>query len=150
LSQVLEPIPYGNLNVLWTLASVPASEVEVETSQWHQKQSNGTIYIVEKYNHAYEVIINPAYLPGLKDRKLELNLKYKPTQPGETQRAVYRTQKATKDARSTWLRYAVHKISSKDHSKVQSAYRYFARLNGLHEALAREILIYNISISLFL
>ena len=91
------------------LPAFQRAKVEVETSQWHQEQSNGTIYIVGEYNHAYEVIINPAYLSALIDRKLGLNLKYKPTQPGDRQRAVYGIQKATKDAHSLWLRHAAHK-----------------------------------------
>ncbi|KAM0794837.1 hypothetical protein BDR22DRAFT_977402 [Usnea florida] len=139
-----EAIQHDDWDAPWILVGVPAGEVEVKTSHWHQEQSNGTVYIVGKHNDVYEVIIDPVYLLRLKYQyrhlNLNLNLVYNPINPGERQKDVYGIQKATKDARTLWLCHAAHSIRSKEHPEIQPAYEHFARLNGLHEALSRAII----------
>ena len=126
--------------------------MELETSHWRQEQSNGTVYIVGKHNDVYEIIIDPVYLLRLKYqyRHFELNLEYNPTNPRERQKDVYGIKKASEDARTLWLCHAAHKIRSEKHPEVHPAYRHFARLNGLHEALARATIVYDVSGSLLL
>ena len=136
------------------LVGVPTAEVEFEPSHWRQEQLKGTVYIVGKHNDVYEIIIDPVYLPRLKYQYqhlgLNLDLDYNPTSPRERQKDVYGMQKASKDARTLWLCYAAQMVRSEKHPEVQPAYQHFARLNGLHEALARAIIVYDISGSLSL
>lgn len=146
-----EPIRHDNWDGPWILASVPASEIESETSQWRREQSKGAVYIIGKYNDdVHEVIIDPVYLPGLKFRRLQFNLEYDPIQLEERQKAVYGTYHAAGKARDRWLQHAVDAIRSKPYREVEDAYHHSARLNGLHEALARAILVRDISVNLLL
>lgn len=71
-----------------------------------------------------------------------MNLDYNPTQPGETQKAIYGINNATRKVRDQWLQHAADVIRSERRPEVEQAYRNHARLNGLHEELARAILIY--------
>ena len=146
-------IPHDNWDAPWTLVRVSASEVEFEASQWHQEQSNGTVYIIGKYDDdddAYKVIINPPHLLGLRYRQLQFNLRYNPTKPGGRQKDVYGTPRATERVCALWLHHAAYKICSEQHPEVRPAYCHFAQLNDLYEALIRAILIHDISVSLFL
>jgi hypothetical protein len=78
-----------------------------------------------------------------------MNLNYNPTQPGERQKAIYGTHNATRKARDHWLQHAADVIcSGHQPEQAEQAYRHFARSNGLHEELARAILVHNISVSL--
>jgi hypothetical protein len=104
--------------------------------------------VIGKYEDAYEVAIDPLYLPGLKSRQFQMNLAYSPTQPGETQKAIYGTYNATRKARDQWLQHAAAVICSVHQQEVEQAYRHFAPSNGLHEELARAILVHDISVSL--
>ena len=94
----------------------------------------------------------PVYLLRLKSQyrhlNLNLNLVCNPTNPGERQKDVYGIQKASKDARTLWLCHAAHKVRSEEHPEVQPAYEHFVRLNGLHEAFSRAVIVYDISWSL--
>jgi hypothetical protein len=112
--------------VPWELVSVPASEIESDTSQWSQERSKPEVRIIGKYGgNDYEVVIDPSYLLGLKFRQCQMNLDYNPTQPGERRKAIYGTYNATRKARDQWLQHAA---------------------NVLHEELARAILSHDISV----
>jgi hypothetical protein len=124
-SDVSKPTPYANQGA-WTLASVPASEIEDPASQWHKEQSNGTIYIVGLYKSAYEVIINPAHRPWLRRQQLQFDLEYNPTIPEGRQKDVCSVRKAAKKAGDLWLHHAFRKICSESHTEVAPAYYYFA------------------------
>jgi hypothetical protein len=79
-----------------------------------------------------------------------MNLDYNPTEAGKRQKAVYGTNKATRKARDQWLQHAVDVIYSEHQSEAGRAYRHFARSKGLHEELARAILIHDILVSILL
>jgi hypothetical protein len=109
------------------------------------------IYVTRKYgDNDYEVVINPACFPRLKFSKLEMNLDYDPTQPGERQKTIYGIYDAARKARDQWLQHAVHVIYSVPQPEVRQAYRHFARSKGFYEKLARAILAHDISVSLLL
>lgn len=146
-------ILHDNWDASWTLARVSASKVKFEASQWHQKQSNETVYIIEKYNDdddAYKVIINSSHLLGLRYRQLQFNLRYNLTKLKERQKDVYDTLRAIKRVCALWLCHAAYKIYSEQHPEVQPAYCHFAQLNALYKALVRAIQIHDILMSLFL
>jgi hypothetical protein len=82
--------------------------------------------------------------------KLEMNLDYNPTQPGERQKAIYGIYVATRKALDQWIQHAVHMIYSEPQPEVRRAYRHFARSKGFYEKLARAILAHDISVSLLL
>lgn len=85
----------------WKLVNVPASEIESDTSPWSQEKSKPEICIIGKYgDDAYEVAIDPPYFLGLKFRQCRMD---DPTQPGETQKAIYGTYNATRKAHHQWL-----------------------------------------------
>lgn len=129
--------------------SVSALEIDSHTSKWCQEKSKPGICVIGKHDDdAYEVIIDPAYLPGLKALKLQMNLDYDPIQPGEKLKAIYGTYNATRRAINQWLQRAIRVIYSEQQPEAGPAYRHFARLKGLHEELAREILAHDISVSL--
>jgi hypothetical protein len=76
-----------------------------------------------------------------------MNLDYNPTQPGERQKAIYGINNATRKARDQWLQRVVGVIRSGHQPEVDEAYRDHARSHGLHEELARAILIHDIEVS---
>ncbi len=79
-----------------------------------------------------------------------MNVDYNPTQPGEKQKEIYGICIATRKARDQWLQRAADFIRSEHQPEAERAYRHFALSNGLHEQLARAILIHDISVSLLL
>ena len=104
--------------------------------------------MVGKYNDdAYEVVVDRIYLPGLEFRKCQMNLDYKPTQPGKKQIATYGIYNATRKARDQWLQHAANVIRSGHNPEIEQAYCDHARLTGLREELARAILIRDIRVS---
>ncbi len=130
---------------MWELISVPASEIESDTSQWSQEHWKPKIRIVGKYgDDDYEVVVDSSYLLWLKFWQYQMNLDYKPTQPEERRKAIYGTYNATRKARDQWLQHAANVIRTEHQPEVQQAYRDHARLNGLHEELARAILSHDI------
>lgn len=143
-------IPYDNLGGPWKIVSVPATEIESDTSQWSLEISKPEVCIIGKYSDdAYEVAVDPLQLLGLRFRHCHMNLDYNPTQPGETQKAIYGINNATKKARDQWLQRVVGVIRSGHQPELDKAYRDHARSNDLEEELARAILIHDIRVSYF-
>ncbi len=75
-----------------------------------------------------------------------MNLEYNPTQSEERRKAIYGTYNATRKARNQWLQHAANVIRSGHQPEVEQAYHDHARLNDLHEELARAILSHDISV----
>ena len=120
----------------WLLISVSASDIEVGTDFWHRENSKRSLHIVGRYNETiYEVLINRAFLPSFEAQGLLLDGEYNPIF-GVTQEAC-----------NAWLRWAAFNIRSDLHAAVAPTYNIVAQSNGLHEALARAILNYDITVS---
>jgi hypothetical protein len=133
----------------WKLVRVPASEIDSDTSQWYEEKSKPGIYVIGKCgdDDAYEVAIDPPYLPGLKVRQFKMNLDHNPTKPGERQKNVFGIYHATRKVRARWLRRAANVIRSEHPPEVEHTFRHVAQSNGLQEPLARAILVHDISVS---
>ena len=122
---------------------MPGSAIESDTFQLPQEQSKPEVSITQNLGDGiFNVATNLPYL-------LELN-DFDPTQPGEREKAVYGMNNTTRKARDRWLRHTAAVIRSGHQSEVQQAYRDFAQSKGLHVELAREILIYDVEVSLAL
>ena len=128
----------------WKLVSVPADEIESNTSLWSQRESD--VRVVRKYRDAYEVVIDPLHVQRLQVWGFPMDLLYEPTEPIQTQIHVYGKIEATRKARHQWLQHAADVIRSNDHVEVEPAYRSHALSLGLGEELARAILVHDIRV----
>jgi len=143
-------VPEAILDDDWELVSVPASEIKSDTSQWcNGKSIPGICNVGTHCDDVYD-FIDPSDLQVLKFLQCQMNLDYNPTQPGEGQKAVYGKINLNRKARRRWLQHAADVICSGRQLEVEQAYRQLARSNGLHEELARAILVHDISVSLLL
>ena len=75
-----------------------------------------------------------------------MNLDYNPTQPVES--CGTSKTNAIRKARDEWLQHAADVIRSGYQPEIEQAFLDHAGLNGLHEELARAILVHDIKVSL--
>ena len=75
-----------------------------------------------------------------------MNLDYNPTHLGESHDVG--TTNPIREIRDEWLRHAAYVIRSGYRLEIEQAFFNHARSNGLHEELARAILVHDIQVSL--
>ena len=131
----------------WKLVSVAISDFDSESSPWYREKSKPGICVMWRCDDDfYEVAIDPVYLPGLRFRQCQMNLDYNPTQPVES--CGTGKTNAIRKARDEWLQHAADVIRSGYRPEIEQAFLDHAGFNGLHEELARAILVHDIKVSL--
>ena len=131
----------------WKLVSVATDELDSELSPWYREKSKSGICVIGRFHNDFcEVAIDPVYLPSLKFRQFKMNLDYNPTHLGESHDVG--TTNPIREIRDEWLRHAAHVIRSGYRLEIEQAFFNHARSNGLHEELARAILVHDIQVSL--